>query len=179
MRHEFDLYKKSDKLCYQSTLDPAYNEFGYYEHPSKTSSVTMSSTLDPAYNEFGYYEQYTGSRLQWVRLLWAPVYNEHDINVEKFESFKTMIKPNVLPLTYQSCVIPTSFLPTQMLSMSKQKYITFTVSHRRENINSLNQPSSWWLILTHNTNTKSTAFNEQIFLWIKVLVLSRTQCKQK
>ena len=68
--------------------------------------------------------KYTGSRLQRVRLLWAPVYNEHDINVEKFKSFKTMIKPNVLPLTYQSCVIPTSFLPKQMLSMSKQKYIS-------------------------------------------------------
>ena len=54
-----------------NTLGPAYNEFGYSEHPATihwvpltNSSVTASTVL-----------QYTGSCLQRVWLQWAPSYN--------------------------------------------------------------------------------------------------------
>ena len=64
-------------------MDPAHNEFGYYEQYTgsclqwvqliwaiywvllTTSSVIMNNILGPAYNKFSYYEQYTGSRLQF------------------------------------------------------------------------------------------------------------------
>ena len=86
------------------------------------------------------------------QILWHPtIIDEMNDGMTKslfavFASFYTTIKPNV-PVTYPSCVITTSFLPTQMLSMSKQKYITCAVCHRRENIRSLNQP------MTHLKNT--------------------------
>ena len=54
-----------------NTLGPAYNEFGYNEHPASihwvlltTSSVIMSTQL-----------HYTGSCLQWVQLLRVPSFN--------------------------------------------------------------------------------------------------------
>ena len=52
------------------TLGPAYNEYGYYEHPVTTSNFlcTKFSPLTSMLKKSGYYEQiYLLSHLQWVK----------------------------------------------------------------------------------------------------------------